>query len=265
MSTISEILKTIEENKKNLEFLKTGFRKLDAHLDGGFMRKELIVIGGHTGIGKSSLAGQIMFNMASQGVKTVYFSLEISNEMIVSRLMGAIANLKPTRVLAGLLTKEEFDSKVQAREKLAAYGDFMEFYDNLYDLSAIEKEIKEGGHEFVVVDFVQNVMEKGNDEYSRLTAVAMALQRLAKEANCCILVLSQLSNSAAREKRSRVLEYKGSGAIAMVCDLGFWIERTDPDGNVNNVRLNLRKNRRGFSNVNFDLLFKHPGGLIISL
>lgn len=264
------IIQSIEENKKNLEFLPTGFSILDKQLDGGFMKKELVILGAFTGIGKSIFGGQLLYQVAKAGFKTAYFSLEISNEMIVSRLIGQIANIKPTRIMAGLLDVDEFDAKAQAKAKITAYNDNMFFTDELYLMGEIDKAIKEGGYEFVVIDFIQNIQLANNmDEYARLSFLSIQLQKLAKETNCCIMVLSQLSNKVGREG-SKIIEYKGSGAIAMVADLGFILRREEIQSLNENkqpigrqmVRLELMKNRRGISGQNFNYNFIHPGGLL---
>lgn len=260
MKLISQIFKALETLKKEAEFMPTGFEALDKFLDGGFMRKELVVIGGFTGFGKSYLAGQIFYNIALNGFKSAYFSLEISNEMIASRLLGSLANIKPTRVMVGFLTVDEQDEIVKRKAELSLLDGMMTFYDDAYLLEQIKKEIKSGGYEFIVIDFIQNVMVMGMDEYQRLSFVALELQKLAKECNCTILVLSQLSNMVGREKQKAQVEYKGSGSIATVCDLGFFIERVAEEEQ--GLRLLLKKNRRGISEVAFNLQFQSPGGRI---
>lgn len=270
MKKISEIIESIEVNKKNLEFLKTGFHILDEYLDGGFLKRELVVLGAFTGVGKSIFAGQLLFQIAKQGFKTGYFSLEISNEMIGSRLIGQLSNIKPARIMAGLLEPEEFDKKSEAKAELLVNNDLMEFYDDIYLLEEIEKALKENNYEFVVIDFIQNVqIGKNMDEYARLSFLSIQLQKLAKETNSCILVLSQLSNKVGRDG-SKIIEYKGSGAIAMVADLGFLLKREEiqsldiqgaPIGR-QKVKLDLLKNRRGISGQSFMFDFLHPGGLI---
>lgn len=265
MQKVSEVLSTIETNKKSMEFFKTGFTTLDEKLDGGFLRKELIVIGGRTGIGKSYIAAQLMLNIAKQGFKCAYFSLEISNEMVVSRLVGSIANIKSTRVRSGMLSLDELGQLNEAKGTLSAYEDYLCFYDNVYKLEEVKKEVADNAYDFVVIDFIGNIMALGSDEYSRLSLAALELQKLAKETNSCILVLSQLSNSVAREgSQGTTVEYKGSGNIATVCDLGFFIEREQTFNitGADSIKLNLKKNRRGLSNIYFDLIFRHPGGWI---
>ncbi len=258
MKLLNHVYRTLDELKRNIEFLPTGFIEVDSFLDGGFMRKELVIIGGFTGSGKSYLAGQVFHHIATKGFKSAYFSLEISNEMVVSRLIGQIANLKPTRVMCGLLTKDEHQARMSAKAKLSPYENFMHFADDLYRLKDIEASIATNKYDFVVVDFIQNVITGERDEYAAMSLAALEFQRMAKKYNCCVLVISQLSNVAAK---SGVVEYKGSGGIAMVADLGFFILRDDQERQ--NMTLALRKNRRGISGVQFELSFREPGGLII--
>jgi len=163
---LSEIYEHILDDAKDAEFLPTGFPKLDAFLDGGLMKKELIVLGAPTGYGKSFIAGQILLNVAMKGFKTAYFSLEISNKMIASRFTGAETNIKPTRLSHGLLTKEELDNKQKAEAELLAYEEFLDFYDDLYLLDEIEKVIKDNEFDFVVIDFLQNVSVQNIPENS---------------------------------------------------------------------------------------------------
>ena len=254
-----EILRKIEEDKKGMEFLPTGFERLDNLLDGGFLLKELVVLGGFTGSGKSYFSAQILYNLATKGFKSLYFSLEISNETIASRIIGALADIKSTRVRSGHFSKREYENLEEARARFIAYNQLLEFYDDIYKLEEIKKVIRRTKPDFIVVDFIQNIFHQAKDEYSRLSFVSLALQKLAKETNSCILVLSQLSNSAARQGMDTgMLEYKGSGNIATVCDLGFVMQRRE----LSKFELGLQKNRRGMSRVSFNYNFKRPGGWI---
>ena len=264
-----KIFELIEEDKKNKEFFSTGFKSIDDSLDGGFLKKEIIILGAFTGVGKSMLAGQMFFNIASIGFNSAYFSLEISKEMILSRLTGQIANIKPSRIMNGLLTIDEYDAKAQAKTDITMHNENINIYDDIYLLDDIEQAIRNNNYEFVVVDFIQNILlDNGMDEYARLSLIAVKLQKLAKETNSCILVLSQLSNRVGSNK-SRLVEYKGSGAIAQVADLGFFMERDRPVLDINGrpigdqkIGLSLRKNRRGVSGIVWGLSFSHPGGKI---
>lgn len=261
MKKFSEVAKNIETRKKDIEILPTGFHALDAFLDGGFLKKELVVLGGATGRGKSLFGGTMFHNIARSGFKCAYFSLEISNEMIASRLIGAKANVSPTRVMIKMLEEYEAIAQKHAEAEISVYEEFMYFYDDIYQLSLLEKEIRTNKYDFVVIDFIQNIMSQHSEEYDRLSHIALSLQKLAKEMNCCILALSQLSNQMSREKKDNsIVEYKGSGSIGTVCDLGFFIENSVGG---NTTSLKLRKNRRGVSGESFNFTVRIPGGLIM--
>lgn len=268
MQSTREILDQIKVNRKKHEAMQTGFSDVDYFLDGGFFKKELIVIGAHTGAGKSQIAGQLFYNIARQGFNCAYFSLEISNEMVLSRMIGAICNIKPTKLRFGNLTPDEENAKLRAEADILSIHNGVSYYDDVYTLEDIEKEITKNNFDLVIIDFIQNVFVNLPTEYTRLSKVALSLQNLAKKKDCCILALSQLSNSSAKEgATSKILEYKGSGAIATVCDLGFFLERERLDYSqalttkVHPITLTLKKNRRGTS-YEFELFYQHPGGRI---
>lgn len=262
-SKFSDVDKHITDFKETVEILPTGLQLIDEFLDGGFFKKELVVLGAKTGGGKSLVGGQIFQNIASEGFKSAYFSLEISNEMLVSRLIGAQANISPTKIMIKVLDEKDQTKKNEAKADLSVYEEFMYFYDDIYQYQLIEKEVLENNYDFIVVDFIQNVIFKAGDEYERLSQVALNLQKLAKKANCCILVLSQLSNEMARNKKQKdLVEYKGSGSIGTVCDLGFFIEDSLT---TNGMVIRLRKNRRGVSGESFNFTVRQPGGLLISM
>lgn len=255
---VGEILSSIKD--QDLEFIKTGLSTLDRELDGGLLRKELVIIGGFTGVGKSYLGGQIFWNSVLQGFNSSYFSTELSDRMIVLRLIGSLANIKPIRIIKQDLNDNEVEIIKKAQNKVYAYEKLMTFHDDLYQIAEIEKTVEKGNPEFVIVDFLQTIMAgRKADEYARLNDISLRLQRLAKNQNCAILAFSQLSNRVAREGLDGgILEYKGSGSIAQVCDLGFYLKRERSD----RLKLILRKNRRGYSGQEFWLEQVLPGGLL---
>lgn len=261
----SEIIKAINEQSKDVELLPTGFPRIDAFLDGGLMRKELVVIGAGTGIGKSYVSGQIQLNLARAGFKTACYSLEISNEMVVARMIGGIANVKPAKITTGNISVSEREEIVKAQATIAAHEKYLNFEDNVYEFEELKKAITDAKYDFIIVDFLQNIeVERILDENSQLKKVSRDLQKLAKSQDACILALSQLSNKMASEKAEKVTsaEFRGSGSIAHACDLGFILERGTPTPRSNPLLLHLKKNRRGASGVTFDLEFQYPGGKI---
>lgn len=272
MKTPKQVLEEIKEEKKSNEIMPTGFRKLDNKLlDGGFYRGEIIIIGAYTGVGKSQLAGQILLNIAEQGFKTAYFSLEISNQMILARMIGLKSNIKPSRIRFGLLNKNEQEAKIKAIARIKALNDYVYLYDDTYKIDEVEKELTNNQYDFVVLDFIQNIIGSGKDEYTKLSESVVRLQKLAKKTKTTILIISQVSNYSARAGgEDKVLTYKGSGAIAMVADLGFFLEKNTNEISDINEKYNpeigtvlfLKKNRRGLSGWKIRLGYTLPGGLI---
>lgn len=262
----SEILNKIVTEKGTHEFIPTGFPGLDNDLDGGFLRKELVVIGGSTGAGKSYLAVHLAMKAIESGFKVGYFSLEISNELVVARMMGMKAGVKASHILYGSVDESTQNYK-KGKVFILGLGDLLESYDDIYELDKIEGLIKENKFDMVVIDFIQNVITSRSDEYERLSHTSLHLQRIAKQTNSCIVVLSQLSNVvSARGVGDRPLEYKGSGSIATVADLGFFLSKGDADlqlsPNVEDYILMLAKNRRGASKIATKLQVAWGGGII---
>lgn len=262
----SQVMDLIKQNRGTHEFIPTGFPVLDRNLDGGFLRKEMVVIGGSTGAGKSYLAIHLAMQAADAGFKVGYFSLEISNELVVARMIGMKAGVKASHILYGLA--DDSPGLQKAQSFVLGLSDLFNISDHIYELPMIEKAIRDDGLEYVVVDFIQNVIGSNSDTYERLSYISLHLQRLAKQLNCCVVLLSQLSNLISKENiGERSIEYKGSGSIATVADLGFFLaqEKIDPDlvvdENIQSFQLRLAKNRRGPSNQFTSLTVKWPGGV----
>lgn len=260
---ITEVYESINEKKKNAVFLPTGFPSIDFMLDGGFLKKEMIVLGGRTGSGKSFVAGTLFYNIAKSGFKCAYFSLEISSEMVLSRLIGSIANIQPTHILMKEVDKETQKKIMKAKGEISVYEEFITLYDTVRKFEDIQREIHENQYDFVVIDFIQNISVQGKEEYERLSYLAHSFQEMSIKENCCSLIVSQLSNSIAKDKRDDVIEYKGSGEIGIVCDLGFFIEKgSTGEGS---FALKLRKNRRGVTGTSFNFALVSPGGRVVQV
>ena len=257
MRRITEIVRDIDMSRANRQVFSTGLDNLDRSLDGGFFRKELVVLGAPTGSGKSYVAGQIMLTIARQGYRTAYFSLEISAEMIVSRLIGQIADLQASLISHGTLSPSAQVKKAHAVGVLKGYEAYMDFYDDLYQWGELKQALLKERYDFAVIDFIQNIDIPGMEEYPKLSFVTKAIQKTAKEINGTILLVSQLSNVIARMPGSdQTVEYRGSGAIGHAADLGFMLIR---DHESNTAQLALKKSRRSVSFTKTDYLISPNG------
>ena len=109
----------------------------------------------------------------------------------------------------------------------------MTIYDTVFSLpeitARIKKAEKQAGVDIVFIDYLQNCTVPGaKDIYTEQSRLIKALQQQAKLSRCCIVALSQLSNSAAREDNG-ILEFKGAGEIAATADLGLKLNRYKDD------------------------------------
>ncbi len=245
---VDKILETITENigKKKQEIkLPPQIPILNKKLI-GLLGGELWILGGYASSGKTFLALQIALEASKQGFMSTYFSLEMSKEALVLRLWASLANVQPLRLMFGQFLPEEFEKIRKAKEKLKDLN--LWFSDNLYHLSAIEKEIRQTKPDLVILDYIQNLLpERGEDEYTRLSNGIVRLQGLAKQLSSTIVCCSQVSNIEAKAGAySKVIGYKGTGGLAAACDVGLWLERELGYGKKKQkVRLYCRKNRRG--------------------
>lgn len=240
------------------KLIKTGFPKFDARYL-GFAPGELWVIGGYSGTGKTFFLLQLLLNVIRQGYGAIFFSLEMGKEALVSRLWANVANLDPMQLEWGLLNQVQLQEKAKAKDKLAQWGELALWRDDLYKVESIEKAIVESKPQVVFLDYIQNILST-KDEYQKLTAVSAELQRIAKQYNCTIVAASQVSNEYAKDTSSKVIGFKGSGAIMAACDFGIILD-SDPDGLEHEKKINLyvKKCRRG-PQRKLDLLLKFPAG-----
>jgi len=250
---VQEVLDLLK-NTGGKKPIPTGFNILDAHMDGGLFKKEIGVIGGDTGQGKSFIAIQMMYEASKRGFKSAYFSLEISNETVVARMLAQLSGEKYSLIQKGEIANVKAYEK--AEQQLIELSESMDFYDDLYEMKDIEDTMELEAYEIVFVDFIQNVVQKG-DEYERMSYIARRFQRLAKKRNCCIWLLSQISNEMANrsgaEKKPR---FKGSGNIGIASDFAFFIERNDLDKSI--MDFFLSKNRRGEGDKLFQFRLSFP-------
>jgi len=267
---ILDVLKEIKKKHSESEFIPLGLPKLDALFDGGFLRQELVVIGGPTGSGKSFLACHLGKVASAAGFNTAIYSLEISSRTVVARIIGSEAEVKAAKILSGKMSEEEKERVKEATATVLARHSLLEVFDDKYTLKDIFADIKKRGVEVAIIDFIQNIIHPISDQYERLSRVSLEIQKMAKSLNVAMVVFSQLSNLMVREGAETTrLEYKGSGTIAQVADIGMVLFR---EGEIEDLAVNLppiqhfilsvRKNRRGPSWQNVRLVMKFPGGSV---
>ncbi|MDR1521831.1 MAG: replicative DNA helicase [Streptococcaceae bacterium] len=274
LQTITEILSEsmiqIEENAKNhnvVTGLATGFPELDK-MTAGFQLDQLIIVAARPGMGKTAFALNIAQNV---GVKTdqkiAIFSLEMSAVDLVNRMLCAEGLIDSGHLRTGQLSEEEWEKLIMAMGQLSNAQIFIDDTPGI-KMSSIRakcrKLIKEKGQlGLVVIDYLQLI--EGRNRESRqqqVSEISRELKKLAKELNCPVIALSQLSRGVeARENKRPILsDLRESGSLEQDADLVMFLYRDDYyrkkgdeknendaylDEDTTTMEVDLQKNRTG--------------------
>ncbi len=240
----------------------TGFEHLDAKT-GGFQPSDLIIIGGRPGLGKTSLALNIVWHAAVTGGKTcAVFSLEMTELQVVQRLISMTAEIDGNRMRRGRLSEKEFESINAASNQLQRAAIFIEESSRLTvtDILAKSRRLQaDRGLDLVVVDYLQLIEGAGGNEgrVQEVAVITRALKSIARELEVPLVALSQLSRQIeTRGTEPMLSDLRESGSIEADADLVLFLwqkDRKDRDESV--VRLKLAKHRNGPTG-DFDLHFQ---------
>jgi replicative DNA helicase len=228
--------------------IQTHFPLLN-HITGGFQPGIFWVIGGFSSTGKSALAVNMVEDIVRANKSVMIASTEMSQESYMTRALSVTSRV-PKRLLryGGLSFEQEHDYELAKKIWSTAK---VRIYDNLYNMTRIRRQavkIKEQiGLDVLIVDFLQNIHETG-DEVKDARIAAIRSQELAKELNCTVIAMSQLSNAQAQAqmdpsaRKSGYYAFKGSGAIKDAADIGIMLER-DRNNYPNALWCDVVKNR----------------------
>jgi replicative DNA helicase len=236
-SIIVDSIKTIEalyERKEAVTGVPTGFFEID-RLTSGLQPAELIIIAGRPSMGKSALATNIgQHAAAATGKPVAMFSLEMSKESLVLRMLCSEARVDSTKVRTGYLSDQDFPRLAMAAGRLA---DLPFYIDDSPAISVLELRAKarrlmrESGLGLVIVDYLQ-LMRAHKDVDNReqeISLVSRSLKALAKELNVPVIALSQLNRAVEQraDKRPLMADLRESGAIEQDADVIAFIYRDD--------------------------------------
>ncbi len=239
--TLDETWQRIDElskRKGGMRGLPTGFRTLDNVL-AGLQKSDLVILAARPSLGKSAMAVDIARHIAIGTKMPVgIFSLEMSKDQIVDRLIAAQADVDLWRLRTGRLSSEGEDNDfARIKSAMAVLAEAPIFIDdvvssNVLQMRAMARRLQaDQGLGLLIVDYLQ-LMDARNPNVSlvqQVTENSKALKQLAKELNIPILVLSQLSRAV--EQRTpqipRLSDLRDSGTIEQDADVVLFIHRED--------------------------------------
>jgi replicative DNA helicase len=250
----------LHQHKGEVSGIRTGFADLDA-MTTGLQKSDLIILAARPSIGKTSLALNFAEHAAVKEGKTVgIFSLEMSKEQLVLRLLSSVANIDSQRLRTGFLEEMDFARLAPAMNSLAEAPIFIDDTPNITTMELRTKARRlqaESGLDLVIVDYLQlmqsSVQSRDANRVQEVAEISRGLKALARELQVPVISLSQLSRQAEmRESREpRLSDLRESGSIEQDADLVMFLWRekergpdeAESDGEI--VKLKLAKHRNG--------------------
>lgn len=200
---LSNIISDIfsKQQDSNDDLLKFGYSLLDENI-GGLVPGGYTLIGAKSGVGKSTLAMNIAYNVAKQGGKVLYFNLEMGKISLVQRFMCMLSD----KLTVNKFIRKKIAESEELSRELVKVSDILEsFNDNLiidnssFRISEINKKVREQKPDLVVIDYLQLMQgEPGRHEGTteqKIANISRAIRKMTLKTNCHVLALVQLNDS----------------------------------------------------------------------
>jgi replicative DNA helicase len=221
-----------ELNRRGSEVtgLPTGFRDLDRKL-AGLHPSNLLIVAARPGMGKSTLALNIAQNAAVNDMPVAIFTLEMSREEVVSRMLCASGRIDSQRLRSGQLGESDFTKLSNAASVLYKKPIYVDDSPGLTvtEIRAKCRRMKRRpGLSLVVVDYLQLMQGSGQENRQQeIAAISRSLKNLARELDVPIMALSQLNRSMEQreDKRPRLSDLRESGSLEQDADVVMFIYR----------------------------------------
>ncbi len=222
----------LHRNGAEVTGISTGYRDLDRKL-AGLHPTNLLILAARPGMGKTSLMLNIAQNVALAGNTVAIFSLEMSREEIVTRMLCANGRIDSQKLRTGRLTESDFTKLSNAAGALYKQNIFVDDSPGLTvtEIRAKSRRLRRRpGLDLIVVDYIQ--LMNGSGQENRQQEIAMisrSLKGLARELNVPIIALSQLNRGveSREDKRPRLGDLRESGAVEQDADVVMFIYRDE--------------------------------------
>lgn len=235
---------------------KTGFPELD-HYTGGMNKSDLIILAARPGMGKTSFALNLATNVARHAGKTVaIYSLEMSTEQLVSRMLATEALVDSKKLRTGRLDAQEWGRIAASADRLASMNIFLSETTGITvaQMKAQLRRIPDVG--MVVIDYLQLMDEplKSDNRVLVISSITRNLKLMAKELNIPVLLLSQLNRGVETrtDKRPQMSDLRESGSIEQDADIimflyndSYYQHNNENTGAANITECIIQKNRHG--------------------
>ncbi len=239
-SMVRDVLLTVfnqlEERAKikgSITGINTGYKDLN-RMTAGLQRSDLILLAARPAMGKTSLALNIAMNAAKSGSAVALFSLEMSKEQYVQRLISLESLVESTKLRTGALDDDDWLSLANVMNSISESDLYIDDTASisLFDLMSKCRRLKiDKGLDLVIIDYLQ-LMSYGGKSESRqqeISSISRGLKQLARELNCPVVALSQLSRAVEQRPDHRPIlsDLRESGAIEQDADVVMMLYRDE--------------------------------------
>ena len=230
-------IEVLRQKEDGLSGVPSGFTKLD-RVTSGWQKSDLVIVAARPGMGKTAFALSMARNIAINHEKAIgLFSLEMSSEQLVSRLIASEAELSASKLRKGDLKNYEM---VQLHEKIKQLSDAQIYIDDTPALTVFElrakarRLVKNHNVEIIIIDYLQLMSAGGNagNREQEISTISRSLKGIAKELKIPVIALSQVnrgveSRTGTGSKRPMLSDLRESGAIEQDADIVTFIYRPE--------------------------------------
>ena len=255
---VMERLDELAASSSEISGLSTGLRGLDRAIS-GLNKSDLILLAARPGMGKTSMALNILLEAGKRsGKQAAFFSLEMSQEQLAMRLISGECFLDNKKLVTGKLSEEDWEKVAVAVDSLNRAKILIDDDSSVTvaDISARCRRVENLG--LVIIDYLQLMQSSGGKTSTRgenrqqiVSDISRSLKIMAKELNVPVLCLSQLSraNESRQDKRPMLSDLRESGAIEQDADIVLFLYRegyyNKDTENPNLAECIIAKNRHG--------------------
>ena len=228
-------VETLYENQGGLTGISTGFRDLDRDTS-GLQKSDLILVAARPSMGKTAFTLNIATYAALHGHTVAFFSLEMSKEQLVQRMLCSEGGIDSQRLRTGQLEDADWDRLINTADRISKASIYIDDTAgiNVMDLRSKARRLKaEHGLDLIVIDYLQLMQgrpsKNGDNRQQEISEISRSLKALARELNVPVIALSQLSRSveARQVKRPMLSDLRESGSLEQDADIVMFLYRED--------------------------------------
>ncbi len=225
-------IERLYNNKGEVSGVASGFPELDAKTS-GFQKGDMVLVAARPSMGKTTFALNLAeYAALRQGKSIVIFSLEMSKEQLAYKLLCSEANVDMLKLRTGNLEDSDWDNIAKASGPLA---EAKMYIDDTAGISVMEMRSKcrrikiEHGIDMIVIDYLQLMSGSGESRQQEVSEISRSIKALAKEMQCPIIALSQLSRAPEQrtDHRPMLSDLRESGSIEQDADIVMFLYRDE--------------------------------------